>query len=113
MNESATLSSALDETMCCPTCNAEQIWSDVCRRCRCDTSLLHQAWQRHQFARLACLNALRTGRFTEACRCAQQQHEIAASSQSARMLAVCHLLAGNWQRAFQGALGVLDPGDLP
>ena len=38
--------------VCCPTCHAEQEWSDTCRRCKCDltlgeqkgTSLIFETW---------------------------------------------------------------------
>lgn len=83
----------------CPTCGAVQAWSDTCRRCRSDLRLLRAVHEAYQQTRLACLARLRTGEHRSALRLARRCHELSASSDSARLLAVCALLAGDWPSA--------------
>lgn len=80
----------------CPTCGAVQEWSDVCRRCRCDLTLLRQVTSAAQASRQRCLHALRGGRFSEALRHARRLHAILPDPSATRLLAVCHLFQGNW-----------------
>ena len=87
------------DAVCCPACRARQEWSDTCRRCKCDLTLLRRTvaacWQ----ARRRSLAALRAGRLTEALEAARQQHDSCPGADSARLLAVCHLLLCNWPAA--------------
>ena len=89
----------LATTLCCPTCGAQQEWSDTCRRCKCDLTLLQaveEAWREH---RRRCLLLLRAGRLAEALQQARRGYALSADQRSARLLAVCHLVCGNWVRA--------------
>lgn len=92
----------------CPTCGAEQEWSETCRRCRSDLSLLvslADAW-------LGCyrqaLSALRAGRLAQSLELARRCHQLAANRRSGRLLAVCHLLNRNWSAALRMAGPLLD-----
>ncbi len=87
----------------CPTCGARQEWSEVCRRCRSDLSLLvtiADAWLR---CRSGALEALRTGRPAEAVELARRCHELAPNRRSRRLLALCHLLNQDWPAAWKAA----------
>ena len=59
------------EQMRCPTCGAEQVWADACRRCRCDLRMLRAAEQAYQLHRRRCLDGLRNGQIEIARRHAQ------------------------------------------
>ncbi|MFH1918620.1 MAG: hypothetical protein ABIP48_01860 [Planctomycetota bacterium] len=83
----------------CPTCNARQAWADTCRRCQCDLTLLGSAHAACAGYRRRCLWHLRAGRIAEALRQAHRGHALCPDARSARLLAVCHLLSGNWARA--------------
>lgn len=92
-----------DVSMACPTCRAEQAWSDTCRRCRCDLTDLRAVWQRHQGRRRSCLAALRSGDWERALQLARDCVSLHRSADSLRLLAVCHLLRGDWRDAWQAA----------
>ena len=83
----------------CPTCGAWQEWSDACRRCRCDLTLLRCITEAAQTTRQRCLHALRGGRIAEAVRHAHRLRALCPDQSSARLLAVCQLLEGNWLSA--------------
>ena len=83
----------------CPTCRAEQPWSDTCRRCKCDLRLLRAAAASYQRARHASLLHLRAGHPRAARRAAEHGHELAASAESRRLLAVAALHSGDWAAA--------------
>ena len=83
----------------CPTCGALQEWSDACRRCRCDLTLLRCMSEAAQASRRRCLHAVRAGRSSEAIRHAHRLYAISPDASAARLLAVCHLLQGNWLSA--------------
>jgi hypothetical protein len=50
-------------------------------------------------SRRLCLRALRAGRTAEALRLARRLYALAPDRSAARLLAVCHLLRGNWTAA--------------
>jgi hypothetical protein len=83
----------------CPTCGAWQDWSDACRRCRCDLTLLRRVAEAIQTSRRHCLCALRAGRTSEALQQARRFQALCADRSAARLLAVCHLLQGDWLAA--------------
>ena len=86
-------------TVRCPTCRAEQPWSDACRRCRCDLRLLRAAAASYHRSRRACLLQLRAGHPRAARLAAGHCRELAASAESRRLLAVAALLSGDWADA--------------
>ena len=90
-----------DQTVCCPTCKAEQAWSDTCRRCSCDLTLLHRAAETARHKRRVCLFYLRTGRRSEALGAARVCHALCPDERSARLLAVCHFHCENWVAALE------------
>ncbi|MGA2032285.1 MAG: hypothetical protein ABSG68_08530 [Thermoguttaceae bacterium] len=83
----------------CPTCGAMQEWSDACRRCRCELALLRQVSDAALSTRRRCLRALHAGHVPEALRHARRLYALCPDQPAARLLAVCHLLQGNWAAA--------------
>jgi hypothetical protein len=83
------------DTMRCPTCRANQPWSDTCRRCKCDLSLVHQMLRHRRTLHRACLNHLRRGNVDNAIQAARQIHQLMASATSRRLLAVCSAIGGD------------------
>jgi hypothetical protein len=83
----------------CPTCGAVQEWSDVCRRCRCDLTLLRRVADAERVSRGRCLAALRGDRIPEALDHARRLYCLHPGPTASRLLAVCHLLHGNWRAA--------------
>ena len=98
MTES-TLERAAEDEMRCPTCNARQAWSNECRRCKCDLSLLGQCWRTSQAQHRRCLRQLRAGRPDLALRHARRLAAIVGVAKASRLLGVCHLLSGDWPDA--------------
>lgn len=98
MTESAWECAAQDE-MCCPTCNARQAWSDECRRCKCDLSLLRQYWRAGEGERRQCLHELRSGRPNRALYHARRYAKLVGTAEASRLLAVCSVLCDNWPNA--------------
>jgi hypothetical protein len=101
---SVTLEQTAEATMACPACEARQPWSDQCRRCKCDLSDLRAAWRAGRRARAACLFHLREGRFDGAIRAARSFASVNPGDDATRLLAVCHLLRGDWGAALRAAL---------
>jgi hypothetical protein len=81
-------------TLRCPTCRAEQEWSDTCRRCKCDLRLLRLVADTHQAARARCLAELRAGRTQQALEAARECCRLWPALESRQLLAVCALLHG-------------------
>jgi len=90
---------AIDESLNCPTCGALQQWSDECRRCKCDLSLLRDIWREGQLAKGNCLSHLRAGNIRCALRAAQRSAAMVPDDDTKRLLAVCHLLLSDWSSA--------------
>ena len=85
----------------CPTCGARQAWSDTCRRCKCDLSLVHQVQQRLRTLRRRCLSQLRDQQLGESLDTAKLCCELSAEAANTRLLALCHLLNENWALALE------------
>ena len=98
MTES-TLEHAASDEMYCPACNARQVWSDECRRCKCDLSLLRRYWRTGEAQRRQCLRQLRAGHADQALRHARCYSAIVGVAEASRLLGVCHLLCGDWPKA--------------
>jgi hypothetical protein len=98
-------SGSLEQEMRCPACRAVQPWSDACRRCKCDLSLLHGAMAVAEEHRLHSLNELRRARWPQALHHARQAHDLCPGEDTARLLAVCHLLCEDWPSALAVAGG--------
>jgi hypothetical protein len=95
MTESSLQRAAQDE-MCCPTCNARQAWSDECRRCKCDLSLLRWYWRASEAERLRCLHALRAGRPAQAIHHARRYATFVGGTEASRLLGVCSAFCDDW-----------------
>jgi hypothetical protein len=86
-------------TVRCPTCRAEQEWSDTCRRCKSDLRLLRALAKSYLQNRRACLEHLRQGRLREALHAARRCYQINADTESRRLLALTALQGGDWATA--------------
>ena len=93
----------------CPTCRANQPWSDTCRRCKSDLRLLREFARAYEIDRQACLAALRDGRPREAELAARRCLGISPDAEGRRLLALAALQAGDWARAAELARS-LDEG---
>jgi len=98
-----SLDHTTNESLNCPTCGARQQWSDECRRCRCDLSLLHDIWREGENAKRNCLIHLRGGDIRNALQAAQRGAAINPNDDTKRLLAICYLLLGDWSRALKSA----------
>ncbi len=85
--------------MTCPTCNARQVWSDQCRRCRADLALLRQVWRTAEIEHRRCLRELSAGRPRQALQYAQRYAAYVGQTEAARLLGVCSLLCEDWSAA--------------
>ncbi|HEY2252392.1 MAG TPA: hypothetical protein VGH74_15065 [Planctomycetaceae bacterium] len=83
----------------CPTCRAQQAWSDTCRRCKCDLRLLRAADEAYEGHRVQCLIDLRDNRPLSAIACARECDRLRPGDESRKLLAVCALIAGDWATA--------------
>jgi hypothetical protein len=83
----------------CPTCRAEQEWSDTCRRCKCDLRLLRAFAAAYHRSRSACLEHLRHGEGRAAVAAARRCHELRPGTESRRLLALAALECGDWETA--------------
>ena len=84
MNENASEAEAIR----CPTCSAQQVASDECRRCKCDMSLVLAVRDRARRMHHECLRHLRTGAYRDALHSALCRHELSPDETSRRLLAV-------------------------
>ncbi len=87
--------------MQCPACRAKQVWSPECRRCGADLTLLRRFNEAFGQQRLQVLAALGRGQTTAARRHAIRLYQLRPDAESARLLAVCQLITGNFARAWQ------------
>ena len=89
----------LEKEVCCPVCRARQEWSDTCRRCRCDLSLLRRTAEACAASRRLLLAQLDAGRWPAALAAARRYHALCPTPDSTRLLAIASLLAGDWSTA--------------
>ncbi len=92
----ATNQHASPQEMVCPTCDARQTWSDECRRCKTDLSLLRQIWQMAEAERRRCLRELAAGRPRQAQRHARRYATYVGHAEASRLVGVCNLLCEDW-----------------
>ncbi len=85
----------------CPTCRALQEWSESCRRCRCDLSLLRAACSTHQDHRRNCILQLDAGQPDLALGHALRCHDLQPGTDSLRLLALCALARQDWETALE------------
>ena len=96
-----TIQHAGSQEVVCPTCNARQTWSDECRRCKTDLSLLRQVWQTAETEHRQCLRELSAGRPRQALRHAHRYAAYAGHAEASRLLRVCALLCEDWPNALR------------
>lgn len=95
----STSEGPVEATMRCPACRAQQIWSPECRRCGADLMMLRQFENTCYHQRCLSLTALRDGRNQAATRHASRLYQLQPDADSARLLAVCLLISGNFVQA--------------
>lgn len=89
--------------MRCPTCRAEQPWSEACRRCRSDLRLLRETAEEYAALRAACLGALNAGHYRTALEHVQACMRLRPDHPTRQLLAVCALLNEDWPAALAAA----------
>ena len=94
-----------DSTLRCPTCRATQAWSDECRRCGSNLTLLRRFSNRGTQLRGQCLRALQSNNVRDAVAHSRALFQLHPTDASRRLLAVCLLTAGEFQEARTHALG--------
>jgi hypothetical protein len=83
----------------CPTCRADQEWSEQCRRCKCDLRLLRDVAEAYESSRRRCLFHLRDGSARAALQAARRCHALHPDAESRRLLALGALLCADWATA--------------
>jgi hypothetical protein len=84
------------EILVCPTCGAEQAWSDTCRRCKCDLALLVDTLHLRESLHQECLRQIDAGDIARALTQARRRWELSPDEEAARLLAVCLALMGHF-----------------
>ena len=91
----------------CPTCRAVlQDWTETCRRCKCDLSLLQAFTTAYDQSHSACQAAILAGAGPEAIRHAQRCRQLRPDAKSDRLLALAALVLGDYPTALQLGTGV-------
>lgn len=88
-------------TLTCPTCGAQQAWSDCCRRCKSDLTELRAVWRAWRRAHAQCLTQLAAGDFAAARRAADTMLRLHPDPSARRLAAVCAALLGDWESAWR------------
>lgn len=84
-------------TIQCPTCRASQTLSGICRRCKCDLTLLQEAYFAQRRWTADCLRALAENRYQEARVLADQLWELdPLNPTTVRLVAVSSFYAGDF-----------------
>ena len=107
--ESVTADGLFLESLKCPTCGAEQVPSDTCRRCGSDLALMVTLIRENHRLRRRCLALLRQRRLLLASRLAQRCWELSSGASNARLLATCDLLRGDFNAAIRRLKKVQEP----
>ncbi len=87
------------QTVRCPTCRADQEWSEQCRRCKCDLRLLRDVAEDYERSRRRCLFHLHDGHAHAALRAARHCHVLYPDAESRRLLALAAFLCADWATA--------------
>lgn len=85
----------------CPTCGARQGLAEICRRCKCDLSLVVVVQRRLQTLRQQCLLQLGQQQGEAAVQAAEELHALAPDADSTRLLAVARLACGDYAQALK------------
>jgi hypothetical protein len=91
------------QEMRCPTCGAQQAWTDRCRRCKCDLRLLRAAVEAYEHNRELCLFYLDDDDPQSAFQHAQTCHQLRPNPETHQLLALCYFLADDWENALEQA----------
>lgn len=84
--------------MRCPVCRAEND-NVTCRRCKADLTLLDTLERARQRALADAMNAVKIGDGKRALESASEAHRLRADAESARLVALGHLLQREFARA--------------
>ena len=84
------------ELLVCPTCGAQQAWSDTCRRCKCDLALLVDSLHLRDSLHQECLRHIDSGDVAQGLTYARRRWELSPDEDAARLLAVCLALTGHF-----------------
>ena len=87
----------------CPTCGAQQAWTDRCRRCKSDLRLLRAALEAYEHNRGLCLYYLDADDPQTAFEHAQGCHQLRPGPETHQLLALCYFLAEDWENALEQA----------
>ena len=104
--DSSSIDAEATETVRCPTCRASQGWSNECRRCGSDLSLLRKVAFRCRWHRQQSLWAINEERLGDALSHAQQGQDLRPDVSATQLLAVCLLLNGQFEEAYRAAIAV-------
>lgn len=96
--------------MRCPVCRAENALDLACRRCKADLALLVQLERQRQALVSASREALALGDAPQALRAAARAHQVRAAADTARLLALGHLLARHFALALRWHQAAADVG---
>ena len=97
--ESSSMAAEASESVRCPTCRASQSWSNECRRCGSDLSLLRKFAARCRWHRQQSLWAFNARRFDDALAHAEELHGLRPDAPAIQLLAVCLLRNGHFEAA--------------
>lgn len=86
-------------TLRCPTCNARQIPSLQCRRCKCDLTLVAAVHDQQRRLHALVLRQLANGDYLAAFHTARTRWALVPDAAAARLLGVCLLLLDRFQAA--------------
>ncbi len=98
--------------MRCPVCKAENAQGPQCRRCKVDLTLLFQLEQEREQALGAARTDLAAGRWTEAVTEVSAANWMRSDEASRRLLAVAHLLKGDYAQAWRWYSEAREEGTL-
>lgn len=88
-----------EDLLRCPTCNAEQIASPQCRRCRCDLTLLVAARRRAAALHEEFLRQLGDEAYGDALQTALRRFHLLPDGRAHRLLSLAYLYVGKYQSA--------------
>jgi hypothetical protein len=87
--------------MLCPVCRANNEQGPQCRRCRADLGLLFELEEQRRQVMAAARAQLAQGGVERAFQFAAQADELRHDDESRRLLAVCHVVNGNYADAWR------------
>src|SRR5437879_5200097 len=93
----------------CPVCKADNTQGPLCRRCKADLSLLFALEEQRRVVLDAARQAALRGEWRNVLAAAERADALRSDEESRRLLAVAHLLHGDFAEALQAAQRVSTP----